>query len=180
MTRLRSAAQRAPQTIDAASELLARFVEVDATIAAEEGARNKALAEINAVADAVLVPLVAERKDLFDRLKPWFAASFDDLTGGKRKSIELGGCMIGYRLTPPKVAFAYGTDKEALEALNHFDRWRGLVRMSEALNKPAILSELTEEPGEGIPLELIGFEVKQSEDFFLERIVQGGTIAGGS
>lgn len=174
MTRLRSAAQRAPQTTEAATLLLARLAEVDALIAAHEAQRTAQLAGINGAADACIIPLDAERKDLAKQLKPWFEVNFETLTGGKRKSIELGGCTIGYRLSPPKLSFAYGTDKDAVAALEHFDRTAGLVRVTPALNKPALLTELADGgDGDAIPVELLGFEATQSEDFFIEPIVAG-------
>lgn len=117
MTRVRSAAQRAPQTIEAATDLAGRFAELDAQLARIEADRQDELAKINGAADAAIVPIVAELKDIAKQLKPWWAAHFETLTDGKRKSIELGETL-----------------REA------------------------------------------GFGIGQREDFFLERVAQGGTL----
>lgn len=150
--------------------LAQRYAAASAEITRVNADRKASIAAIEATADGLVVPLVAEVKDIAKQLQPWWETNMDELTGGKRKSIELGGCVIGYRVSPPKVTFAYGTDKDALAALNHFDRHRGLIRISESLNKTAILDELTDDDSvrDGIPLELIGFEAKQTEDFFLD------------
>ena len=176
MTRMRSAAQRAPQTIEAATALLARFAEADAQLAAVEAQRQESLAGVNAAADAVAVPLIAELKDIAKQLKPWWEGSFDELTGGKRKSIELGGCSVGYRLSPPKVSYAHGKDEDAVTALQGAG-YDALVRVKPSLDKPAVLKALDGEDAN--KLLALGFSAPQTESFFVERIVTGAgaTIA---
>lgn len=184
MTRLRSPARRAPQTIEAATELAATFAALAAELADAEAQREAELAKINAAADAVAVPLKARLKDIVGQLKPWFAANVDELTGGKKKSITLGGCVIGYRISPPKVAHTHGTDGAAVTVLRGTEYEARTVRVSYALNKPAIL-ELIEAEAEGFAhgadtvggvaadgetLEALGFTARQAEEFFVDRI----------
>ncbi|MDX3908888.1 MAG: host-nuclease inhibitor Gam family protein [Sphingobium sp.] len=188
MARRKSPAQRAPQTLQAATVLLNRFAELDAAFAVIEEERTAGLATINATADAAVVPIVAELKDIQKQLEPWWAASVDALTGGKRKSIELGGCLIGNRTNPPKVMFEHGKDKEAVIALLKA-KLPELLRITTTLDKPAILKKLDAEaealaatPGdaETKPVRVLhdlGFGAKQTEDFFVERVAQGGTLS---
>lgn len=181
MTRLRSAAQRAPRSLEEATELLARMARTIATIAAHDARRATAKQEIDAAADACIVPLAAERDDLFKRLQPWFEGNVDALTGGKRKSIELGGCTIGHRTTPPKLVFEHGKDADGVAALLHFERTSGTLKASApSLVKPAILAELANGPADAdlIPLELLGFAPKQSDEFFIEPIASTSAAAG--
>ncbi len=173
MTRVRSAAQRAPQTIEAATDLAGRFAELDAQLAKIEADRQDELAKINGAADAAIVPIVAKLKDIAKQLKPWWAAHFETLTDGKRKSIELGGCMLGYRVSPPKVTFAHGTDEDGARLLKR-DGHDALVREKISLDKPAVLKALDGEHGDA--LREAGFGMSQREDFFLERVAQGGTL----
>lgn len=176
MSRVKAAALRAPKSTEEATELLAQLASVTRTIAAHDAQRDEAKQQIDAAADACIVPLAAERDDLFKRLQPWYEGNLDQLTAGKRKSIELGGCTIGHRTTPPKLVFEHGKDADGVEALQHFGRTRGLLKTpAPTLVKPAILAELASGPADEdeIPLELLGFAPKQSEEFFIEPIVAG-------
>lgn len=181
MSRLRSAAQRAPQTKDQALELAARFAALSALRAEAEAQRAAEKAAIDAAADAVIVPIDAERADIQKRLKPWFEGNFDGLTGGKRKSIELGGCLLGYRINPPKVYFAGGTDKDAVQALLADPTGRALVRAVLSPDKPEILKVLeaeqaaiaaAREAGSAdvpeAPIGALGFSIRQTEVFFVD------------
>lgn len=184
MARRKSAAMRAPQTPQAAQLLLERYASLDAQVELIEAARTEAIAIANAAADTQLVPLHAELKDIVKQLQPWWAASIDELTGGKRKSIELGGCLIGERTNPAKVVFSGGKDADAVAALQTA-KLTDLLRVTTSLDKPAILKALEKEnqpvdTGEDpCPRVLhdMGFSAKQVETFFVERVVQGGTLS---
>lgn len=180
MTRIQSAAQRAPQTKQQAIELLDRYAAASAKVLSIEADRGGELAKINSAADALLVPLVAELKDIAKQLKPWWAANIEELTGGKRKSIELGGCQLGYRMSPPKVAFAGGTDTDAALLLQAEGFGQRLVRVTPTPDKPALLKLLETTPGDDDPVTLwedidklkdLGFSVKQTEQFFVDALM---------
>lgn len=176
MSRVKAAALRAPTTTAQATELLAQLATVSATIAAHDAQRVSAKQQIDAAADACIVPLAAERDDIFKRLQPWYETNAAELTGGKRRSIELGGCTIGHRTTPPKLAFEHGKDADGVEALQHFGRIDGTLKTpAPTLVKPVILAELANGPADAdaIPLELLGFSAKQSDEFFIEPIPAG-------
>jgi phage host-nuclease inhibitor protein Gam len=181
MARTRSAAQRAPQTKEHALVLADRYAaqarEAEKIIAD----RDAELQKINAAADALLVPIDAELKDIAKQLKPWFAANFEALTDGKRKSIELGGCHIGYRINPPKVEFAHGND-EAAAATLLAATLADFVRVKHSPDKPALLTQLdfvlpAEAGADDVAkaaltarLGSLGFSVKQTEVFFVDRM----------
>ena len=187
MARLKSAAQRAPQTREQAIAVLEGYARDSAEIALIEAARAEAIAAIEAKADAELVPLVARLKDAAKQLKSWWEANFEDLTGGKRKSLELAGCTIGYRFPPPSVKFAHGKDADAVVALQGNGYGQRLVRVTYAPDKPAILrllesappppedgAELTPEAAQILAdiatLKDIGFSIAQSEQFFVDAV----------
>lgn len=201
MGRVRSPAQRAPQTIEQAQALCARFVERSAQAALIVQARDETIAAANQDADTELVPITAELKDIEKQLKPFFAAKFDELTGGKRKSIELGGCYLGYRLDKASVTFAHGKDDDMAVTLRAAEM-TDYVRTKHSPDKVAIMKALEAErdaialrdaapaaigdnggpPIEEAarqalaPLHYLGFAIKQGESFFLERVGQSGAI----
>jgi len=194
MARLKSAAQRAPQTKEQAIAVLEGYARDSAQIALIEAARADAIAQIDAKADAELVPLVASLKDAAKQLKPWWEANYEELTGGKRKSLDLGGCTIGYRLPPESVKFANGKDADAVVALKAHGFGERLVRVTYAPDKPGILKLLksTPEPAsEGLApdaeavtiltdittLKDLGFSITQNEQFFVDA-AEDGTAAG--
>lgn len=169
MSRVKSAAQRAPQTTEQATALLARFTTVDAEIASVNAQRDDTIAQANAAADACLVPLAAERDDIVKQAKAWFAANVDELTKGARKSIELGGCLVGNRLSNPKLAFAHGKDADGVTALKAVDWAADLLRIGKTtLDKPAILKGLDGAVAE--QLVALGFSAEQKDEFFVERL----------
>jgi len=194
MTRIKSAAQRAPQTKEQAIALLETFAQVSANVRLTEAARTEQLALINAAADAELVPLAAQLKDIVKQLKPWWAANIEELTAGKRKSIELASCALGDRLNPPKVHFANGKDADGVAALQSNGFGERLVRMTPTLDKPAILRLLQTgtDPGsdadaaeierlakiaaEITKLAELGFSVRQTEEFFVEVITPNSPV----
>lgn len=175
MSRVKAAAMRAPTSLAQATELLTQLATTIATIGAHDAQRVSAKQQIDAAADAGIVPLAAERDDLFKRLQPWYEANAGELTAGKRKSIELGGCTIGHRTTPPKLAFEHGKDADAVEALRHFGYGGGLLKVTTTMVKPAILAALASEDMDDdvVPLPLLGFTPQQSEEFFIEPIAAG-------
>lgn len=202
MSRVRSAAQRAPQTIEAATALCTRFAERSAQAALIIQARDETIAKANQAADTELVPITAELKDIEKQLKPFFAAKFDDLTGGKRKSIELGGCYLGYRLDKASVAFAHGKDDDMAVTLRAAEL-TDYVRTKYSPEKPAIMKALEAErdamalrdaapigdnggppldddDADAVPsispLHDMGFSIKQGESFFLERVGQDRAV----
>lgn len=171
-----AARHRTPRTVPAATALLDRFATVDGQIAAIEAGRQDETVKINAAADALLEPLVAERAVIVEKLEPWWTAARDELTGGKRKSIELGGCTIGTRAGRASLAFQDGNDDTAL-ALLEAERWaKPLIRIRKSIDRTATLKAL--EGTHGKKLTGLGFiKMPGKEAFFVDRVVQGGTIA---
>lgn len=184
MTRLRSPAQRAPQTVQQATALATRYAVLSAQADAINARRAALMARVNGAADASLVPIAAELKDIAKQLKPWWAASIEELTGGKRKSIELGGCTLGYRISPPKVVHDHGKDGDAVEVLMGTPYEAITIRVSHSLDKPAILKALDEQAlldGDDVPaitLASLGFRSKQTEDFFIDVIAPAAIELG--
>jgi phage host-nuclease inhibitor protein Gam len=178
MAAKRRRAEKLPacQTINEATTLLARFAVLDTELAARRARVDAAIAQLRAEAAVLDAPAEAEIKQIFLQLKPWWAVAGEEITGGKRKSAELAGCLIGHRIGNPTLVFPKPEELavEAIEGLN-ID---GLVRVKKELDKQALIKALTA-PEDRLDandrqiiteLRQVGFDVKQTESFFIDRI----------
>jgi Bacteriophage Mu Gam like protein len=166
---------KAPKTLPAATKLLERFAAIGGELALIEAGRAEALARANAEADRAATPLLTERGDLAAALEEWWAAAGDALTGGERKSIELGGCMIGTRADKPALALK-GAAKDAISALLKLSWGKALVKISTSLDRRAI-ARMLDGPRKA-ELEELGFSIRHGDvGFVLERVSQEGVRA---
>jgi phage host-nuclease inhibitor protein Gam len=172
--RRKAAASTAPATLDEALLLLARYAQLDAQVEELQLQAEQTIAIARATCDRLQAPLKAELKELFNRLKPWWAVAKDELTGGKRKSIELAGCQIGHRTSTPRLSLK-GAEHEVIEDLE-FLGFGWALRVKEELDKPAIiaaLAKLGEDSPDGHDARVLagmGFTVSQTETFFIARV----------
>lgn len=171
MTRRKTTAQPAPQTLDQAIDLLTRYSTIAAGLAQVEVDRAEAKAKIDAAADKLVVPMEVELAEIVRQLKPWWAVASEELTNGKRKSIELAGCLIGQRMSTPKLIYlgkALGkANTDAAIAEVEACRYAQLLRLKKELDKPAILKALAD--GDEIVTGM-GFGSRQREEFFVDAI----------
>ena len=94
---------RQPRSTAAATDLCERWATIDGQIAEIEERRQADIAAINADADRAATDLIAQRDAITEKLEPWWAKARNDLTKGKRKSTEIGGCMVGTRIGKAKL-----------------------------------------------------------------------------
>jgi phage host-nuclease inhibitor protein Gam len=180
MARRRTVAQRAPQTTDEAVTLLGEYAGLDARMAAINAQREAEIAAVNTAADQQIVAIEARMKEIFRQLSAWWAVAEPEMTGGKARSIELGGCQIGLRLTPPKLTHQYAKDAEAAVALRATAYGEQLTKISYTLDKPAILRTIdaqdeagpaeSEADGQVPTLRALGFAPKQTDEFFVSPL----------
>tara|TARA_B100001057_G_scaffold248736_1_gene248954 strand:+ start:7 stop:528 length:522 start_codon:yes stop_codon:yes gene_type:complete len=164
---------RTPRSVKGAQALCERYAEIEDCIALAEADRNAAIAAANTLADGIQEPLIAERAQIAEKLEPWWNASSEELTEGKRKSIELGGCLVG--TVAGKVSLEVPKDqKAAKEALGKTKWGKTLLRTTVSLDKRAIAKAL--DGRNGGALKELGFaEVPGEDTFFVKRAEQGGT-----
>lgn len=164
-----------PKSLPAATRLLERFAAIEGEIALIEVARAEQLARANAEADRASAPFLAERAELTCLLEQWWTGSAEVLTAGERKSIELGGCMIGTRADKPALDLA-GTPKDAIAALLKTSWGKVLVKISTTLDRRAIARML--DGPKKVELEELGFSIRHGDvGFVLERVSQEGVRA---
>lgn len=158
----------APKDLAAATRLLERIARLDARIVARHGARVATIAQINASADKLLVPALAQRERLVELLKPWWGSDEAKAARKSAKSMVLGGCKIGTRESA--AALTYGGDAEdfGLSQLQA-EKWaKPLITVSYSVDKTKTREALSGKRGEA--LKAMGFGEKQSTVFFVSSV----------
>lgn len=188
-TRKKAPRQDAPQTIEEATALTARYIYLLNLIDVEKVSAQAAIDNLRAQLEEQVKPREEELKAIFRQLRPWWAANKDDLTDGKRKSIELAGAQLGERTTTPALSLPTGTRQEEFAARLHLLGFTSLVRVKMAIDKPACIKALRwlerEPPGAdaedkvwhedqlqrsaGEELTAKGLSVTQKDEFFIDR-----------
>lgn len=166
---------KTPRTVAKATELLDLFATRTGALEKIEADRNAEIAKINAAADALAAPIVAELEKIHAAIATWWKTAAAEITKGKRKSAELGGCMLGTRTGRTTLAIA--GDVEAVLTKLQAARWaKPYVRTTHAIDKTAALKALDGTHGD--KLQALGFSKQEGETvFFLERVAQAGTVA---
>lgn len=176
--RMKAAALAVPQSTEEAIELLARFAEIDAAIEQVKLEADAAKALIDANRDTLCAEPIAEQKALVARLKPFWLARQQEITGGKRKSVVLGGCEIGTRTGNPTLKFPKDAEEDLIEDLQALGFGEWALRTTLKLDKPALIKALhlsADAPqidqDDAAALTDLGFSVAQTETFFVARAV---------
>jgi phage host-nuclease inhibitor protein Gam len=160
----------APQSTKDAAGLLRTYGKALGQVASLEATRKQLKAAIDASTDKKLVPLLAKLGPIAAVLEPWWKANAAELTKGARKSIELGGCMIGTKLSAAALAFA-GDDKDfGLAKLQAAPKWAApLIKVTYDVDKPAVRAALKGKRAD--ELKAMGFaEAAQVETFFIKAL----------
>lgn len=164
-----------PRTIEAATILLTRFAELQDQIIVIEGERSKAIADANAAADAQANDLLTERDAIATKIEPWFKAAGKQLLDGKRKSIELGGCMIGSRTGRDTLGID-GDEKAIVKVLEKRAWAKELLVTTTRIDKAAVFKSI--DGAYKKQLKAMGFrKIAGDETFFVLRAEQSGTRA---
>lgn len=164
-----------PQTKAEAQALCELWAELDGDVAAQEGARDAAISEINATADQVIEPLVARRDAVAAAIEPFFMANRDELLTGKLKSTELGGCVLGTRTGRATLGVAGDKDEIAVKLSKLPWAKDAYVKTKVTLDAPAISKGLLGK-ADRAKLKRHGLSiVPGKEAFFINRTEQGRT-----
>lgn len=169
-------ARKPPATIKAATALLEQYASLDAQIAGIEANRQDSIADVNARCDTAATNLIKRRSEIEEQLRPWWDANAAELTQGKRKSIELGGCMIGSRTG--RASLEVKGDVAEIAGKLRRRKWaERLIRVTVSLDRSAIMRAL--DGGCRRQLQALGLRRKDGEEaFYIERTQQGGTLTG--
>lgn len=170
---------RTPRTQEQATNLLGHYAQVDTQLAEVEAVRKAELGRINAAADAEAGPLLGELEALSAALDPWWKSNGQALAPKGRKSLQLGGCMIGSRMSKAKLGHSFDDDDKAVEALRATRYGKHTTRVKYSLDRAATLKLLQVGGKTAAGIQELGFSiVDPSEQFYIDRVEQAGTIAG--
>jgi hypothetical protein len=160
---------RTPTTVAAATQLLEQYADLTARLDLVESDRAERVANANAWADTAAQPMIDELASLGAALEQWWVNGGNDVAGGK-KSVELGGCLIGLRLSRPKLAHGFESDDKATDALRS-TRWaKQSTKVKYSLDRTGTLKLLQLGGKAAADLVLLGFSIEQGTDsFFVER-----------
>ena len=164
-----------PKSLPAATRLLERFAELDGRLALVEERRSAEIGRANASADADAAPLIKELGDIAAALEGWWPSAAPAIAGGK-KSVELGGCVLGSRLSRPRLTHGFESDDKAVEALRETRWFKQTTRVRYSLDRTAAGKLLTLGGKAGADLAGLGFAIEQADSFFIERAKQAATI----
>lgn len=154
----------APQTDDEANSALRELGDIQIDLAEINTGLTDAVARVKAIYEERAKPLNARSEELFAGLAAWAAANRERLTGGgKTKQAKLPAGTIGWRDNPPSVVIKRGTNPEDLIATLKTLKLKAFIRVSETVNKEAMLAD--KDRAAQVP----GITIKRgSEQFYAE------------
>lgn len=158
----------APQSTKDATRLLQRFARAEQALATMEATRRGLVAKINAATDKKTIPLVKLLGEISEALQPWWRENAAELTKGERKSVELGGCVIGTSLLSPSLAYAQKDADFGLAKLQAAKWAKPYVRVTYAVDKAKVRTGLKGKHGEA--LKSLGYSEVQPETFFIRAL----------
>lgn len=153
-------------TLDQAQEASELFAVTKNKLEAVEAKMNEKINKIKSDYQEEITELKEELEEPQEVLETF--AKEQKSTWGKKKSIELLHCIIGFRTGTPKVV----KDKKftwdaVLELITKNSLLKGFVRSKEEINKEAILAEKNEDVLKLLKEECY-VEVDQDETFFVQ------------
>lgn len=164
--RRKGQAQEAPTSRAEAEALIARYASLGALVAMNEANADAAIAELRRTQVDTNTPIEAELKDIFTRLRAWWAVAGDEIAG-KRRSAEIAGVEIGVRKTPPSLKISGKVD-ELIAKLRTL-RWAvaaRLIRTKYEIDKPACIEALRN-PGNAAIFADLGVSAVTKDEFFI-------------
>lgn len=175
--RRKAPAIAAPATISEASLQLGQYQAIAAQVEEARATADASIAAIEAERDAFVAPREQQLKEMFLQLRTWWAVAAPELTEGKRRSIELAGCIIGERTTPPALKLPKGMKAEIAVGFiqSIAETWssaKEFLRTKTEIDKPSLIKLLGNSTAVGPMIERIreeGFRVEQKNEFFIDR-----------
>lgn len=127
-----------PQSRAEAAEFIRRIGEANRQVVRLQAAMNDRIAAVKAHYEASAAPAAAEAEALTTGLATWCEANRAAITGGDKKSADLGTGIVKWRLRPPSVRIS------GVEAVIERLRAAGLgkfLRDKSEINKEAMQAE---------------------------------------
>jgi phage host-nuclease inhibitor protein Gam len=172
--RRKAPTQVAPQTIEEATSTIDRYMAMQSSIEGIKAEADASIQQIEGARDGMVAPLEQAQKELFKQLRAWWAVAKDQMTDGKRKSIELAGAIIGERTNTPSLKLPKGVKQdEFIEKIRAAlaDDATPYIRTKLELDKLAIIKTLRKGEDDTMAERLaqLGAGVSQATQFFIDR-----------
>lgn len=166
-----------PKSQAAASKLLEEYADLDARITQVEADRTDNIAAANAKADTAAAPMHERKAVITAALESWWPSAALAIAGGK-KSVQLGGCIIGTKKSRARLAHGFESDDKAVEALRGSRFAKHTTKVRYSLDRMATLKLLEIGGKTGASIAALGFSIEPGTDaFYIERVQQDRTIS---
>jgi hypothetical protein len=159
---------KTPRSLAAATKLLEEHADLTSRVEIVEADRAERVDKANAWADLAKQPMLARIEAIGIALETWWNLGGSALADGK-KSMELGGCVIGSRKSRPKLAHGFESDAKATEALLGTRFAKHTTRVSYSLDRTGTLKLLQVGGKTAATIASLGFSIEQGERFYVER-----------
>ncbi|SCW56001.1 Mu-like prophage host-nuclease inhibitor protein Gam [Sphingobium faniae] len=168
MARKKAPALEAPQTVEEAVAVIAEYRDLLDKLDELRLDGESSIARIKAAHDEFAAPLNQRMKDLFIRLRAWWAVAAPSMTDGKTKSVALAGCKIGNRMSTPSLKHDGLKAEQLVEQLADLGMAE-LLRITTKLDKQACIAAISKGDELGQLLLWLGARNHQTEEFFIDR-----------
>jgi phage host-nuclease inhibitor protein Gam len=168
----------APKTQPAALALLEEYADLDARVALVEADRTDNIAAANARADSAAAPMRERQAEIAAAIESWWPKAAATIAGGK-KSVQLGGCIIGTKMSRGKLAHSFDSDDKAVEALRGSRFAKHTTKVKYSLDRAATLKLIEVGGKTAASIRALGFSIELGSDqFYIERVQQDRTVGG--
>lgn len=168
--RKKQAALSVPQSMAEAVAVIGEYAETERRARGIVEAADKAIAAIKSETDAAIAALQPEQNGRFASIKAWWEAS-GHTVAGSRRSAELAGAKLGFRLGTPKVKFDKGVSApDVFKAMvKAFPKaaFQRFVETKISLNRKAMIAARDEIKIAGY-LGKLPLQIVQDDEFFIE------------
>jgi hypothetical protein len=128
-----------PKSVAAATKVLEEYADLSARIVALDEDRQRSIAAANQRADVAAEPMLKRQEIILAALESWWPSAALAIANGK-KSVQLGGCMIGTRLSRKARARSRTTTK--LAALFKTRHFKHATKLKYSLDRTSTLKLL--------------------------------------
>lgn len=172
-TRKKAPKQNAPQTIEEATAMIGEYMGLQHQITLLDEHHAADIQKIKDRRDNDIAPLDAKAKELFKQLRVWWSVEKDQMTDGKRKSIEIAGAIIGERTATPSFRLPRGIQMpefigSLIEALP-IGVAQLFVRTKHSLDKQALIKSLRADDDNARFIRKVGGTIVQPDQFFIDH-----------
>lgn len=165
-----------PKSQAAATKLLEEYADLDARVALLGEDRTNAIVAANKRADVAAEPMLKRQAEIAEAIGSWWPAAAPHIAGGK-KSVQLGGCIIGTKKSRDTLAHSFESDDAAALVLFKSRFRRHATKLKVTIDKVATLKLMLLGGKTGAAIEELGFSIAPGADaFYVERVQQDRTV----